>query len=67
MSLPVSNLPAFQFRRYQNTSGLWVSGCLLCLKIIGTARLPEELTALERVHICPEKETIPPSRPTERP
>jgi len=59
MSLPISNLPYSQFRRYENSNGIWVSGCLLCLKIVGTARLPEELTALEKVHICPEGETTP--------
>jgi hypothetical protein len=41
-----------KFQRFENKDGTWVSGCLLCFTIVGSADSVEELAALENVHQC---------------
>jgi hypothetical protein len=48
-------LPNSTFHRFQDKLGNWVSGCVLCLTIVGAAESLEELTTLEDLHECFEK------------
>jgi len=50
-----SSLPNSQFEHFQNKDGIWVCGCLLCLRILGTAESEAQLTDLEESHECLEK------------
>jgi len=44
-----------RFQRFRDKDGTWVSGCLLCFTIVGSAKSEEELAMLEKLHQCFEK------------
>ena len=52
MSTASSVLSDSQFLRFHDNNGTWISGCLLCLKIVGGSASPEELSTLEALHQC---------------
>src|SRR6185369_17324941 len=51
-------LPNSTFHRFQDKHGNWISGCLLCLKIVGASRSLEELKTIEDSHECSEARRV---------
>lgn len=46
------------FHRFQDKRHHWVTGCVLCLNILGTTDSIEELRELEASHECSEKRRL---------
>jgi hypothetical protein len=46
------------FHRFRDNHHHWVTGCVLCLNILGTAESTEELRKLEVSHECSAKRRL---------
>ena len=50
--------PGCQFQHFRGQNGTWVSGCLVCFTVVGSAESFEQLAEMEANHRCSENRLL---------